>query len=156
MQRERLADPRDHVRLRDRLAAADRQRGVVVGAVAQRLGDEELARHAFHRGEHALVRDVAATQLPLDHPLRGGSGGTRQRSHVRRRLDAEVLQDARGATSTIDCGCASIPIVSIGTSESPRASEPWLPPPGVMAAGEVGELDTRAPPRRARRRRSGC
>ena len=70
-QRELRADARDHVRLRDRLVAADRQRGVVVGAAAQLLGHEELARHARHRLEHALVVDAARAQLALDHRARG-------------------------------------------------------------------------------------
>ena len=60
-----------------------------------------------------------------------------------------------GATSTIAPGGASIPTASIGTSESPATSEPWLPPPSVVAAGEVGELDARPRRRRAARPRSG-
>jgi hypothetical protein len=67
--RERLADHRDHVRLRDRLAVADRQRRVVIGTRSQPLGDEELARDTLHRREHALVGDVARAQLRLDHQL---------------------------------------------------------------------------------------
>ena len=41
----------------------------------------------------------------------------------------EELIASNGATSTIERGCASTPIVSIGTSESSRVNEPWLPPP---------------------------
>jgi uncharacterized protein (TIGR00255 family) len=70
-ERERFADPRDHVRLRDRLAGADRQRRIVVRAVAQVGRHEQLARDTFHRREHAVVRDIAVAQLALHHP---GSG----------------------------------------------------------------------------------
>ena len=85
-ERERLADPRDHVGLRDRLAVADRQRGVVVGAIAEALRDEQLARHALHRTEDALVAHVAATQLPLDHQPAERRGIVRApaREHARR------------------------------------------------------------------------
>ena len=67
-QPEGLADERNHVRLRDRLALSDRQRCVVVRTRTELLGDEELARHACHRLEHALVANVARTQLLVDHP----------------------------------------------------------------------------------------
>jgi hypothetical protein len=67
LERQRLADPGDHVRLGDRLAEPDRQGRVVVGAVANLLGDEKLARHSLHRLEHSLVDDVAAAQLSVDH-----------------------------------------------------------------------------------------
>ena len=66
-QRERLADPRDHVRLRDRLPLADRERRVVVRAPAHPLRHEQLARDARHRGENALVGDAARAQLTFDH-----------------------------------------------------------------------------------------
>ena len=45
-QREQLADQRDHRRLRDRLSAADRKRGVLVRTAAQFLRHEQLARDA--------------------------------------------------------------------------------------------------------------
>ena len=45
----------------------DRQGAVLVGVAAEALGHEELARHAAHRGEHALVRDPSTAQLLLDH-----------------------------------------------------------------------------------------
>ena len=48
----------DDVGLRDRLLLADRQRMVAVGAVAQRLLDEEMARHPPHDGEHARIGDA--------------------------------------------------------------------------------------------------
>ena len=40
-----------------------------VGAAAQALVDEQLARHLRHRREHALVVDPAPAELALDHPL---------------------------------------------------------------------------------------
>src|SRR6058998_1796340 len=44
---------------------------VAVGAVTQRLLDEEMARHPPHRSDHALVGDLAAHELLLDHPRAG-------------------------------------------------------------------------------------
>ena len=67
LERERLADRRDHPRLRDRLLFLDRQRPVLVGVLANRPGDEALARHRGHRREHALVGDPAVAQLLGDH-----------------------------------------------------------------------------------------
>ena len=66
-QRKLLADARHHVRLRDGLPVADRERRVVVRTAEQLRRNEELARNPFHRGEHALVRDAARAQLVLDH-----------------------------------------------------------------------------------------
>ena len=40
----------------------------------------------------------------------------------------------------IDGGGGPRPTVSIGTSESAASSEPWLPPPGMVASREVDEL----------------
>jgi hypothetical protein len=71
------ADAGDHVRLRDRLTGADRERRVVVCAHAQRVGNEKLARDALHRGEHTLVVDPARAQLIGDHgppAMRRGHG----------------------------------------------------------------------------------
>ena len=44
---------------------------ITVGAVAQRLFNEEMPRHSFHRGEHTLVGDPAIHELLLDHPGAG-------------------------------------------------------------------------------------
>ena len=66
-QLQRLADRGDDPGLGDRLRLADRQGRVGVGAAAEALGDELLARHLPHRRQHALVADPAAAQLPLDH-----------------------------------------------------------------------------------------
>ena len=77
---QRLADRRDDPRLGDRLPLADRQRRVGVGAGAQPLRDEELTGDAPHRREHALVGDLAATQLALDH-LRPKRGEVRSAPH---------------------------------------------------------------------------
>src|SRR6266550_7371648 len=70
-QPERLGDPRDHVRLRDRLPVADRKRGVRVSAVLFPIGDEELARHTLHGVQHTLVDNVPRAELVLDHPAPG-------------------------------------------------------------------------------------
>ncbi len=67
VQLELLADSRHHVRLRDRLTLADGQRRVGVRTAVQLRRHEQLARHAFHGAEHALVGDAARAQLPFDH-----------------------------------------------------------------------------------------
>ena len=66
-----LADAGDHVRLRDGLATADRQGGVVVGPRTLACLDEQLPRNLLHRAEHTLVNDVAAPQLRVDHHAPG-------------------------------------------------------------------------------------
>src|SRR5437867_5581546 len=53
-----------YVGLRDRLPLADRQRGVLVGALGERRLDEEMARHLPHGGEHGRVAE--APRLDLD------------------------------------------------------------------------------------------
>ena len=79
-----LADQRDHVRLRDRLAVADRQRRVVVGAAAHLRRDEGLARHARHRREHALVADPAARAAARSIQSARHDRGDGRRSAARR------------------------------------------------------------------------
>ncbi len=64
----------DDPRLRDRLALADAQRPVAVGAPALVVGHEQLARHLGHRRQHALVLDAAAAQLALHHARARVSG----------------------------------------------------------------------------------
>ena len=51
--------------------AADRQRVVLVGLVADGRRDERLARDGAHRREDARVADVAAAELVGDHPRPG-------------------------------------------------------------------------------------
>src|SRR2546426_2286397 len=68
---EELRHEADDVGLRNRLLLADRQGMVAVGAVTQGLLDEEVTRHPPHRRQHALVRDLAAHELLLDHPRAG-------------------------------------------------------------------------------------
>ncbi len=54
LQPQRLAHARHDVRLRDRLATADRERAVRVGVLDQVRRHETLARDLPHRLEHAL------------------------------------------------------------------------------------------------------
>ena len=68
---EELRHEPDDVGLGNRLLLADRQGMVAVGAITQRLFDEEMARHPAHRGDHALVGDLAAHELLLNHPRAG-------------------------------------------------------------------------------------
>jgi hypothetical protein len=60
LQLEQLRHPRDDQRLGDRLAAVDRQRDVVVGALPQLGRYEQLSRHIGQRGQHALVLHARA------------------------------------------------------------------------------------------------
>jgi hypothetical protein len=53
--------------LRDGLGVADGEGFVFVGEGAQRFGDEEVARDAFHGGEDPLVAKAAAAELGDDH-----------------------------------------------------------------------------------------
>jgi hypothetical protein len=64
-----LAHQRHNERLADRLIVTDRQRTVVVGAVAQRLGNERMSRHTPHRFEHARVADPGRGELLAHHAL---------------------------------------------------------------------------------------
>jgi hypothetical protein len=100
----KLRHQRDDVRLRDRLAVADRQRPVVVGVLRLVGIDEQMTRHAAHRIEHPPVVDVAARKLPLHHPraLRGavviGIGrGLRERArgYADHRCREQPFADAR-------------------------------------------------------------
>ena len=65
---ERLGHERDDVGLRDGLLVADRQRRIVVGVGALRLGHEQVAWHPAHGVEHARGANVAGRELLLDHP----------------------------------------------------------------------------------------
>src|SRR3954467_13278045 len=139
-QRHELADQPDHRRLRDRLPAADRKRGVVVRAPAQLLRHEQLARHAFNRVEHALVADVAVRELTLDHATTGVDHGTGESTPA----------SIASLTSTVRGG-GSMPIPSIGPSESPATSDPWLPPPewcipARSASSQPGAAETSTSP----------
>ena len=62
-----LGHQRDDVGLRDRLAAPDRQRTVVVGSRAVALGHEQMPRHGPHGAENDRIRDAAEDDLILDH-----------------------------------------------------------------------------------------
>ena len=68
---ERLAHECDHVGLRDRLPLANRQGGVLVGAIAERRLDEKMARHLPHGGEHGRVAEAPRLELLLDHAAAG-------------------------------------------------------------------------------------
>ena len=59
----------DDVGLGDRLAGLDRQRGVVIGELAQAFGHEQFARRLAQGLQHALVAHAAPGDLPLDHPF---------------------------------------------------------------------------------------
>src|SRR5206468_7317082 len=110
----------DDERLRDGLAVRKRQRSVLVGEVGEVGRDEAFPRDARHRREDALVRDAPPQQLDFD-PARG--------RHAARATPTPKCRRKSDFSPVIDPGGSSKPIVSIGTSESSAASEPWLPPP---------------------------
>ena len=70
-------DGRDHeghdVWLGDRLAFLDRQRGVVVGELRERLGHERLSRDSPHGVEHPGVAHAARRDLIPHHVLAQGA-----------------------------------------------------------------------------------
>src|SRR5438552_762643 len=66
---QRLAHEGHHVRLRDRLARADRQRRVLVRMRLQSRLDEQVAGDAAHRLEDAPVGDTPCRELRRDHAV---------------------------------------------------------------------------------------
>ena len=66
-QRQGLEIPRMNGGLRDGLPAADRERGVLVRAVANPRGDEEVTRGEIERAEHSEIGDSLLSQQ-LDEP----------------------------------------------------------------------------------------
>jgi hypothetical protein len=62
-----LSHQRHDVRLRNRLIPADRQRAVCVSRILQVVWNIQVARNPPHRLQHALVRNVPATEMMLDH-----------------------------------------------------------------------------------------
>src|SRR2546422_6117634 len=68
-------------RSRDGLAVADRQRGVVVGAMAHRGGNEEVARGLGERLEDGQVADSLGSQrLHQARPVAGVTVASRTQS----------------------------------------------------------------------------
>ncbi len=63
LERELLGHVGNHVRLRDRLAAFDRQRDVLIGVFGEGLVDEHLARDGLDGAQHFGVADTATPQL---------------------------------------------------------------------------------------------
>ena len=59
----------DDVRLRDGLAGFDRQRGVLIGKLAQAFGNEDLTGHPAHGSEHVAVAHASTRQLSIHHPV---------------------------------------------------------------------------------------
>ena len=59
----------DDVRLRDGLAGFDRQRGVLIGKLAQAFGNEDLAGHPAHGSEHVAIAYASTRQLSIHHPV---------------------------------------------------------------------------------------
>src|SRR6266542_248555 len=142
IEREALADEGDDERLRDRLSVCKRQRRILVREPAQVLGHEELARHARHRVEHALIVDAAVPKLFVD------PGGA---CHAACATATPKCARTSALISMIEAGGSPSPIVSIGTSESAGASDPWLPPPRWLpparsANSQPGAADTSTSP----------
>ena len=146
----RLADDGDHVRLRDRLAVADPERHVVVGALRRsRSSDEELARHAAHRLEDARrlrSRGRRAAPSTIARALAGRSQAPAAdaRSAWTAAAAPRSGTSASGARSVMRAsggrGGSSNPAASIGTVESPASERAVASAAGVVAAAEVLEL----------------
>ena len=69
---------------------------------AMLLRDEELARHALHRREHALVVDAAAAQLVLDHATRSCRSVSRHaRARARTPAARRRSDRARAAATSV-------------------------------------------------------
>ena len=81
---------RDHPGLGNRLAIANRQRGVFVGPRGQGLVDEQMPGNTTQRREHALVANAALAAQAINHAvaraLRGHAlpGGFRLEMEARR------------------------------------------------------------------------
>ena len=66
---ERRGHRRDHIRLRDRLPFAYRQRPVLVRLRLEPNGNEDVTRHLAHDRQHSRVRHAARRDLLRYHPL---------------------------------------------------------------------------------------
>src|SRR5262249_28049826 len=64
-----LAHERNGVRLRDRLLVTDRKCAIVVGVALQVVRHELVARHPFHRLEHARILDASLLELIDEHVM---------------------------------------------------------------------------------------
>ncbi len=60
---QQLGHPRHHVRLRDGLAVADGQGGIIPGLVRHGLVHEQLARHFRDRRQHAKIANILCNEL---------------------------------------------------------------------------------------------
>ena len=67
---QRLRHERHHQRLRDGLAAADRECAVLIGMAARAAHEEFLARDLRHHMQHPLIGHPMGDELLSDHPLR--------------------------------------------------------------------------------------
>ena len=65
----RFDHQRHDVRLRDRLAFADRQRPVLIGELFKAGFDEQLARDAAHGIQDAAIAHAPASDLHIDHAV---------------------------------------------------------------------------------------
>ena len=148
-QRERLADARDHVRLRDRLLAADRQRGVVVGASRCSRGTKSS------RGTRAIAASTRSSSMPRARSCRStiACGQRHARPHEPA-LDPKCASDGgRDVGDALGSARRSRPSASARSSRPRRASRGCRRPRG---GGRRGRR-TPSPPRRRRapRPRSG-
>ena len=110
---QRLGHLRDHERLRDRLAVADRQRRVFVRARRERFVDEQVTRHVADLIEHLRVDDALLAQA-LDEPLARARGGHADAGAIARlvvhdrRAHASLPCSHARMSSSIECRVRSI------------------------------------------------
>src|SRR5262249_37471516 len=117
---------------------------------AQVFHDRDASRQ--QRGVHRACRaagvvdvdrvDANQCGLPLDQPVRGGSGE-----------EGVLVPDTVGAPVTVPAGVGTPPVLGLGSRRAHGDKYPVAWPPGPVPAGPGGGLDTvggvfQAPPRR--------
>ena len=124
---ERLRHRGDDVRLRDRLAEADRQRRVLVGAARERFVDEQVPRHGAHALEHGRVPDAFGFE-PLDEPL--PRAGRRHADAVARHA---VHRNRSNHVATFAIAACAVRSTLIGDTETNPSAIAWKSVPGPVS-----------------------
>jgi hypothetical protein len=73
---QRLGHEGHHVRLRDRLAIAYRQRVISVRPADQRFVNKQVTRHLANGSKDPRIQDAATLKLLRNHPLTWERKGT--------------------------------------------------------------------------------
>ena len=113
----------------------ERHRRVLVGDRPELLGDEELARHALHRREHALVADPPPASC---RSIQAGEAATRRSATAKPKCSSTSaldLGDRRRRRADADRQHRHLGV--LGGESAVAAAAEWLRP------GEVDELPAR-------------